>query len=262
MTERSFSQGARALVVAHRGASATAAENTLPAFESAIAAGADAVEFDVRMTADGVAVVMHDAGVGRTTDGTGLVKDLTIADVRRLRIALPGGGSTPVPTLEEVLGCCSGRVGVDVEIKNIPGEPDFDAERDPAVEATIRALHDVAFSGVVLISSFNPFSLARSRTLAAEVPTGLLSDPTVEARAALAYAQAQGHPWVLPFVAQVLSAPVSDLVREAGAGGTRLGTWLVDDPQEAVALFRAGVDAVATNEPAAIVAARAEAGLA
>jgi glycerophosphoryl diester phosphodiesterase len=258
VSERSFSQDARALVVAHRGASATETENTLAAFEAAISAGADVVEFDVRMTADGVAVVMHDPGVDRTTDGAGLVRDLTLGEVKRLRMA----GAAEVPTLEETLRCCSGRIAVDVEIKNIPGEPDFDADRELAVEATLRALHDVAFSGVVLVSSFNPFSIAHSRVLSPDVPTGLLSDPAVEARAALGYAHEQGHPWVLPFVGQVRSGPCDSLVEEAHAMGMRLGTWLVDDPAAAVELFRAGVDAVATNDPASVVAARAEAGLA
>jgi len=260
MSERSFSQDAAPLVVAHRGASAAEAENTLQAFEKAIASGADVVEFDVRMSADGVAVVMHDPDVGRTTDGHGLVRDLRLAQIKRLRIEASDGGAAEVPTLEETLRCCSGRVAVDVEIKNIPGEPDFDAESEAAVEATLRTLEEVAFSGRVLVSSFNPFSIARSRTLAPEVPTGLLSDRDVEARAAADYARAQGHPWVLPFFEQVQVAGPS-LVAEVHATGMLLGTWITDDPAVATALMASGVDAVATNDPAAVVAARAEAGL-
>jgi glycerophosphoryl diester phosphodiesterase len=248
------------MIVAHRGASATESENTLPAFEAAIAAGADAVEFDVRMTADGVAVVMHDADVSRTTDGSGLVRDLPADRVARLRIALREGGDAPVPTLAQALQCCSGRVGVDVEIKNIPGEPDFDAEHEAAVEATVRALDAVAFSGAVLVSSFNPFSLARCRNLAPDVPTGLLADPTAEAAAALTFAHANGHPWVLPFADRVREAGDA-LVQDARGLGMRLGTWIVDDPAETVRLLRSGIDAVATNDPAAATAAVRAAGL-
>jgi glycerophosphoryl diester phosphodiesterase len=261
VSERSFSQDTGPLVVAHRGASAEEAENTIDAFERAIALGADVVEFDVRMSADGEAVVMHDPHVERTTDGHGLVRDLTLVQIKELRIRTRDGGAAEVPTLEETLRCCSGRVAVDVEIKNIPGEPDFESEAESAVEATLRALEDVSFSGMVLVSSFNPFSIARSRTIAPEVPTGLLTDRDVEARAASEYAHAQGHPWVLPFLRQVQDAGPS-LAEEVHASGMLLGTWITDDPSVAVVLMRAGVDAVATNDPAAVVAARAEAGLA
>src|SRR5438132_12637759 len=103
MAERMFSQEGSCAVIAHRGASAIEAENTLPAFEAAIAAGADAVELDVRTTADGVVVVMHDADVSRMTDGIGLVHDLRLEELKRLRVRTAAGGETAVPTLEEVL---------------------------------------------------------------------------------------------------------------------------------------------------------------
>ncbi len=237
----------RPLLVAHRGASAVLAENTIPAFEAAIEAGADAVEFDVRMTADGAAVVMHDPDVGRTTGGSGLVRDLTLADMRRLG----------VPTLEDALGCCSGRVAVDVEIKNLPGEPDFQPDRQDAVEATVGALAIVGFSGAVMISSFNPLAIAHARAIAPDVPTGLLTGTDVDAPAAMQFAAAEGHPWVLPFLGRVLDAP--ELPAQAHAAGLRLGVWLTDDPRVAVRLWRAGVDAVATNDPAPLARARAAA---
>jgi glycerophosphoryl diester phosphodiesterase len=258
VSERRFSQEGGRLVVAHRGDSAHEAENTIPAFESAVAAGADVVEFDVRMTADGVAVVMHDPDVSRTTDGAGLVRDLHLAEIKRLRIATTDGGEAEVPTLEEALTCLSGRAAADVEIKNIPGEPDFEGSRELAVEATLRALEAVAFDGFAMLSSFNPISIARARELAPDVPTGLLTTEDVEARVALGFAHGQGHAWVLPFTAAVLSAGPS-LALETHDLGMRLGTWITDEPVVAIGLMRAGVDAVATNDPAAVVAARREA---
>jgi len=245
--------------VAHRGASAVEAENTLPAFERAIDAGADVVEFDVRVSADGVAVVMHDPDVGRTTDGRGLVAALGIGELRRLRVRTRDGGTTGVPTLEETLAVLSGRVGVDVEIKNVPGEPDFDPDREAAVEATLRALDAAAFSGPVLLSSFNPLSIARARSLAGDdVATGLLTTADVDARVAFGFARDQGHAWVLPFVDAVTTAGPA-FAEEVHAAGMRVGTWITDDPRVAVARFGEGVDAVATNDPAAIVSARREA---
>ncbi len=255
VSERPFSQDGRRLIVAHRGASAEEAENTIEAFERAVVVGADAVEFDVRLTADGHPVVMHDADVSRTTDGEGLVRQLSLNQVRALRIRTRGGGHTMVPTLEEALRCLSGRAGVDIEIKNVPGEPDFDHDRERVVEATVTCLHDVAFVGSVLISSFNPFSIAAARALAPEFETGLLTEFSTDARAGLGFAHEAGHGWILPFVERAREAGES-FVGNVHAAGMRLGVWVVDDPDDAVEQWRLGTDAVATNDPSAIVAGR------
>jgi glycerophosphoryl diester phosphodiesterase len=236
---------ARAMVVAHRGASVEQPENTIAAFEAAIDAGADAVEFDVRMTADGHAVVLHDPDVSRTTDGTGIVSEMTLEDVRRLG----------VPTLEETLKLLSGRAAVDIEIKNAADEPGYTPDAEPAVEATLSALDEVGFSGPVIVSSFNPRSIAHSRALRPDVPTGLLTWFDVEADEALAQASGQGHSWVLPFVTKVLEAGdgFGDRVHDAGS---LLGVWIADDADIARQLFELGADAVATNDPRAIVSVR------
>jgi glycerophosphoryl diester phosphodiesterase len=193
--------------------------------------------------------------VERTTDGTGLVRDLTLTELKRLRIRTADGGSTEVPTLEEALERLSGRVAIDVEIKNVPGEPGFDGEREVALEATLRALDRTAFVGPVLVSSFNPLTLARSRALAPEVPTGLLTTEDVEAPAAVAFAASEGHPWVLPFAGTVLAAG-EGFAEVARSAGVTVGVWITDDPATALALWNAGVTAVATNDPGALVAAR------
>jgi len=252
VSEWPFSQAA---VVAHRGDSAHVAENTVEAFESAIELGAEVVEFDVRMTSDGVAVVMHDADVARTTDGSGLVRSMTLEQVGRLRIELGGGGAAGVPTLEETLRVLSGRAAADIEIKNVPGEPDFDPDREEAVEATIAAIASTRFDGAMLVSSFNPLSIARCRELAPHLPTGLLTDRSVEADAGLTFAHAQGHAWVLPAIGALLGAP-DGFAERVHASGMRVGTWISDDPDEALELMRAGIDAVATNDPGRILAAR------
>jgi glycerophosphoryl diester phosphodiesterase len=254
VSERSFSQAASRLVVAHRGASQELPENTLDAFDRAVDLGAGAIEFDVRITLDGHAVVVHDATVDRTTEGSGAVGAMTLEEVRALAITWPDGLVERVPTLAEALALLSGRAAVDVEIKNIPGEPDFDAEREAAVDALHRTLDEVAFVGPVIVSSFNPRSIAYSRARRPEIPTGLLTEYRVDALAALTYAAAEGHDWVLPFTGKVLEAGAGfpAVVHEAGL---LLGTWITDEPGEAVRLFESGVDAVATNDPRAIVAA-------
>jgi glycerophosphoryl diester phosphodiesterase len=236
------------MVVAHRGASVEQPENTIEAFEAALDAGADAVEFDVRMTADGHAVVMHDPDVSRTTDGNGLVSRMALKEIRRLG----------VPTLEEALRCLAGRAAADIEIKNLPGEPGFTPDREEAVEATLDALDAVSFPGQVIVTSFNPASIDHSRALRPEVPTGLLTEYEVDAEEALTRATEHGHPWVLPFVLKVLEAGdgFADVVP---AGAALLGVWIADDPDTARRLFELGADAVATNDPRAIVLVRNEA---
>jgi glycerophosphoryl diester phosphodiesterase len=256
VSERPFSQD-HPLVVAHRGASATHAENTLGAFEAAIVAGADAVEFDVRLTADGRPVVMHDATVDRTTDGTGVVRALSAEQIAGLTIPTPEG-PTHVPTLREVLDLVSGRIGIDIELKNIPGEPDFDGQDQPVAQAVLDALDQAAFVGPVIVTSFNPWAVAWVLEREPRLQTGLLADPTVEAAVALGFARDQGHRWVLPSAEQVSAAGPSwpDAVH---GFDMRVGTWVVDDPATAGTLMRWGVDAIATNDPVSILRARREA---
>jgi len=237
--------------VAHRGASAEASENTLEAFDRAIERGADAVEFDVRISADEAAVVMHDPDVARTTDGAGLCRELTLAEIKSLRI----DGDHEVPTLAEALHALTGRVGADIEIKNIPGEPDFEPDRQRAVDAVVSALDEIGFTGPVLITSFNPMALAHARSVSPSLERGLLSGPDAEAGAALAFAEREGHGWVLPVAARVFDAG-GDYPAAVHRAGLRLGTWIVDDAEEAISLMDIGCDALATNDPARIVAAR------
>jgi glycerophosphoryl diester phosphodiesterase len=243
------------LVVAHRGASSTTPENTLPAFEEAARAGADVVELDVRLTGDGVPVVLHDPDVSATTDGEGPVHELTLAEVKRLD-AGPGRSRVEIPTLEEALEVIDrGGVGVDLEIKNIPGEPAFDSPEEATLEATLRALDRVGFGGPVLVSSFNWITIEASRRLAPDLPTGFLTVAAVDPRAALDYARQNGHAFVLPH-AVALTGAEEGFVREAHAEGIRVGAWTVDDEASLERLFGWDVDAVASNDPALAVAVR------
>ena len=115
----------RILVVAHRGAHEEAPENTLAAFRKAIELGCDYVEVDVRRTKDGALVLMHDRSVDRTTNGTGNVADLTLADIRALDVGIKRGAQWAgerVPTFDEALTLCKGKVRIYVD--NKAGPPD------------------------------------------------------------------------------------------------------------------------------------------
>ena len=246
MAERRFSGSAAPLIVAHRGDPRRHAENSLAGFRSALDAGADAVELDVRLTLDGIPVVMHDADISRTTDGVGFVHETTLEELRRLRLA--GEADERPPTLREALHAVAERGGgLDIEIKNVPGDPAYEPEHERTLEATLQELlrEELRF---VLISSFNPATLRRSRELAPKVPTGLLIVDAVDPGPALDAARIEGHAYLLPSVA-ALTAAGPRLVADAEKAGVRIGTWNADDPATVERLRSWNVAAIATNDP-------------
>jgi len=243
-------------IVAHRGAASTHPENTLPSFAAALDLGARIVELDVRRSADGVPVVMHDPSVERTTEGTGFVHELTAEALGRLHA---GTSEHParVPTLAEVLQLVSGRGAVALEIKNIPGEPAYDPERESIVEAALQEVERTRFAGGVLVLSFNPRSIAAAKRIAPEIPTGFLANELVPPGDALAHAVEMGHDLVLPGTRSLL--PLGEpFVRQAHEAGVWVGTWTADDPETVRMLLRWGVDAIASNDPAMALGVLAE----
>jgi glycerophosphoryl diester phosphodiesterase len=251
---REFHDGC--LIVAHRGASALEPENTLIAFESALQAGADAVELDVRLTSDGVPVVLHDVDVSVTTDGTGYVHDLPIERVKRLDASGGRGARQEVPTLEEALGLIARHgAAANLEIKNLPGEPAFDSPTESVLLAVLRVLDMVRFDAPVLVSSFNWLTIERCKSEAPHLATGFLTIAAIDPWAALVYARQHGHDFVLPQTPAVLGAGRA-FVEEARAAGVRVGTWVADDEDTLATLFSWGVDAVASNDPARAAAVR------
>jgi len=236
-------------IVAHRGASSTRPENTLASFEGAVRLGARIVELDVRLTRDRVAVVMHDPTVDRTTDGAGPVHELTLDEIR----SLDAGAGQAVPTLEEALALLSGRAGVAIEIKVLPGEAAFDPADDRVVRETHAVLERSAFEGPVLAMSFYPGWIDASRAIDPHVPTGFLSTQLVAVDDVLAYAVANGHPMILPGTRALVPAGAA-FVDRAHDAGVRVGTWTADRPDEVRALLDMGVDAIASNDPAMALA--------
>jgi glycerophosphoryl diester phosphodiesterase len=257
MRDHRFPDDVFPAIVAHRGASSTRPENTLASFEEALRLGARIVELDVRLSRDGVPVVMHDPTVDRTTNGAGPVASMTAAGLAALNA---GTAEEPaaVPALAEVLDLVSGRGAVALEIKNLPGEPGYDARREAAVEATHAELERTGFDGPVLVLSFSPAAIAASKAIAPTVPTGFLSTHDVPPADALGLAARAGHDLVLPGTRSLIPAGPA-FVDAVHAAGLRVGTWTVDDPDELAMLLDRGVDAVASNDPEmalAVLAAR------
>lgn len=220
--------GSRASVVvmAHRGASRAAPENTVEAFALAGRMGADAVELDVRRTVDGVLVVHHNPNLA---DGR-VIADVVVAD-------LPDH----VPTLGAALDACAG-MWVNVEIKNDPGEPDFDPSDDIADE-TIAHLVARGEDDRWLISCFRIETVDRCRSLAPAIATAWLC--TVPPAGAAAMLVERGHSALHPYHAAVQS----ELVTECHAAGIAVNVWTCDDPDRMAVLAGWGVDGICTNVP-------------
>jgi glycerophosphoryl diester phosphodiesterase len=225
-------------VIAHRGASAAHPPgNTIDAFGAAGPLGATWVELDVRRTADGALAVHHDAEL---PDG-------------RLIASLPTTGLPAwVPLLDAALDACAG-LGVNVEIKNSPDEPDFD-ESLAVADAVVGllALRDggSAFgASAFLVSSFHLATIDRVRAVEPAMATAfLVLEPDERS---LRAAAERGHAAVHPWYGLVTPATI-ELARSLGLA---VNVWTVDEPAAIVALAELGVDGVVTNVPDVAVAA-------
>ncbi|WP_251152494.1 glycerophosphodiester phosphodiesterase family protein [Cellulosimicrobium sp. Marseille-Q4280] len=235
----------RPAVVAHRGSSSVAPQNTLAAFESAWRAGADAIELDVHLTADRRVVVLHDDTVDETTDGTGRVADLTLDALR----GLDAGASFSrayagqrVPTFEDVTRLVAERPGIDllVELKGIWSADD--------ARLVAKEVDAAGLAGRVVVQSFWPPTVAALRDAAPHLARGLLlalrpdsTDELVQVCADLGVAACN------PELALLRREP--DLVDVLHDAGLRVLVWTADEPGEWLDLLRRGVDGVVTDRP-------------
>lgn len=214
---------------AHRGASADAPENTIEAFSLAADQGADGIELDVQLSADGELVVIHDETVDRTTAGSGAVADHSRSDLADLG----------VPTLGEVFDAVAPTgMAVNVELKN-------GIKFYPGIErAVLRCIDDHRMRARVLVSSFNHYSLKTVQQLDAGIPLGLLFAEGLYLpwEYAAEFGAAAIHP-ALPFL------QVPGVVEYAHAAGIAVNVWTVDEPDHLAACVAAGVDAIITNRP-------------
>lgn len=229
------------LVLAHRGASAYAPENTLAAFNLAFELGADGVELDVSLTRDGIPVVIHDDTVDRTTNGRGAVNQFTLAELQRLDASnrMEKYRGEKIPTLEEALRAVGKRGLVNIEIKSTGLKTD-------GIEMAVLAAIENTGASRVLISSFNPLALRRMFLLDPRLPRGLLYAP----RLPIFLRRAWLRPLVRPAALHPhFSMVTRDLVAWAHQRGYQVNTWTVDEPDVARRLIEWGVDGIITNKP-------------
>jgi len=244
-------------VIAHRGASGHAPENTLSAVRLAHVEGATAVECDVHRTRDGVLVVHHDATLGRCTDAPvrlpdaapWRIADLTWEQVRGLdAVSWFGHGLSGerLASLEEWVGAVGPRAGMLVEVKEPSSYPGIEHDLEGALRAlpAARATHA---AGRLTVQSFDHAWLRSFKQLAPDVPVGALTSgrPGREELLDLASWAEQVNPR-----ARVLTRV---MVERAHDFGLRVNTWTVNDPQRMRRLLEWGVDGIITNHPARLV---------
>ncbi|WP_447965053.1 glycerophosphodiester phosphodiesterase [Nitrospira sp. Ecomares 2.1] len=216
------------LRIGHRGAAGHAPENTLASLNLAIKLGVDMVEFDVRRTADGALVLLHDDLVDRTTNGKGTVENLSLSVLREL----DAGGGERVPLLEEALACLSGRAGAMIELK-VRG-----------IAADVCALVKAAdFQGTVIYASFFHEELLPVKRLIGDAFTlALIEDVPIPYTAFATAAQAT-------HVGVALDVVTPSLVNAFQEQGFKVFVYTVNEPEDIRRMKQMGVDGIISNFP-------------
>lgn len=230
-------------IIAHRGASAAAPENTLAAFNLAAALQADAVELDVKLSKDGAPIIMHDATVDRTTNGKGRVCDLTLADIKSLEAGAwkdAKYAGEPVPTLAEVFETVADKVWINVELTN------YTTRGDGLVAAVVALIQQMKLQTRVLLSSFDPLNLHQVRRLEPSLPVAQLT----RHKGPIYLREA----WLAPFIRHEARHPDAVQLKQKGVAyfkkrGYRVNVWTVNTPDDLRRFACQGADGLITDVP-------------
>ncbi len=224
----------RTLILAHRATMGHAPENSLAGLRAGLALGVDGFEVDVRITADGVPVLLHDEDLSRTTSGSGPLSSHSFASIRSLK----GDGGEPIPTLAEALAVVGGRAALMIELK-------AGAEQDPAalVDAVMEEVGDHDAATRVWLWSFDPglLTVAAQRSLAVPV-AHLCREPDTDV---LTRVNALG----LAGVALHGSAAREDLVARLRSEGLATFVWTVNEPAHLSRMARLDLSGIVTDYP-------------
>jgi glycerophosphoryl diester phosphodiesterase len=230
------------VVIAHRGASSYAPENTLAAFDLALQMGARHLELDVHVTRDDHIVVIHDENVDRTTNGAGPVASHTLSALKALDAGswfAPRFSGERIPTLAEVFDRYKGQTHIHTEIKGHSAD---------LAKRTAELIRRHGMVAQVTITSFQPARLEETRAHAPELPTGWLVTEITDA--VIAQARAMGLTQLCPRASTVTPALVARL-RDAGFV---VRAWGVADEDLMRAVVKAGADGMTVNFPDKLIA--------
>ena len=232
----------RPIIIAHRGDKTHAPENTLAAFKLAAENGADAIEFDVKLTADERVIVLHDQTVNRTTTGTGKIFQLPFAVVRDL----DAGGwfsedyrGERIPTLDEVFETVGKRLYINIELTN------YATPGDGLVPKVVDLVKKHGLQDRMLFSSFFARNLQITRSLLPEVPRGLLCMRGILGSWGRTFTWRGDYFALHPYLTDVDPG----LVNRVQAAGKRVHVWTVNSEEDLKRMIGLGVDAIITDDP-------------
>ncbi|NIS81469.1 MAG: glycerophosphodiester phosphodiesterase [Anaerolineales bacterium] len=230
------------LVIAHRGASLRAPENTLAAFRLAEEMGADAIELDAKLTKDGHVVVHHDRTLERTTDGEGLLAKCTLEELKRLDAGSHFNSEFKgerIPTLQEVFDIVGKRTLINIELSN------YATPWDSLPSEVVKLVNVNRLDSRVLFSSFSPISLLRVGQLAANIPRGLLVMPREPTWVRFLFKQISTYQAYHPH----WRIADQNAIQGQHKAGRRVYVWTVNEPKRMTTLIKLGVDGVITDTP-------------
>jgi glycerophosphoryl diester phosphodiesterase len=234
------------IVIAHRGDKQFAPENTLSAFIQAADKGADAIEFDVKLSADGEVIVLHDKSVDRTTNGTGKATNLSLAELKTLDAGVLFPTQFPeekIPTLKEVFETVGKRLHMNVELTN------YSTLNDNLVEKVVELVRKHKLMDKVLFSSFSTRNLLTARRLMPEVPRGLLTLPGILGFWGRTFGWRGDFYAVNPFFSDINLRMIDNVHSE----GKKIIAWTVDNEADVKRMIGLSVDGIITDDPQSVL---------
>jgi glycerophosphoryl diester phosphodiesterase len=239
-------------IIAHRGASQSAPENTVAAFAKAVEQAADAIELDAMLTRDQEVVVIHDSSVDRTTNGTGRVADLSLADIQQLDAGSffdSAFSAERIPTLADILQTFAGTIPINIELKN------YSSPWDDLPKVAARQIQICDCVDQIMFSSFNPIALLRARKQLPEVPIGLLAAKgTLNTLIMRLLQRVIPHEAIHPHYRDVNQK----IITRAHANNRRVNTYTVNNKDTMLQLFDWNIDSIFTDDPVLALKTRAD----
>ena len=239
----------RPIIVAHRGSSEIAPENTSQAFRRACEDGADAIELDVHLSGDGHVVVIHDESIDRTTDGKGKVRGYTFRQLKKYNAASGWNKRfvfESIPSLEDVLAEFGNKIGINIEIK----KEQTSKTQHELLRKTMNLITRYKLIETVLVSSFSSKVIKEAGMLDSRIGRGLLYDPVSHAlRSPVVMAKSLGVKYL------ILNRRVTmkRTVKAAHVNDMLVGEYAVDTHPQAARSIRYGIDVLFTNHPLKIL---------